>query len=179
MAKAKGSQTQIDNSIDLEEAEKAADAIAEIASHMKNGMTPQEATGLDPKYLEGLYAQAYHLYNTGKYIDAAQIFRSLVLMRSTEFKYLLGLAACHHLLKEYENAIKVYTACSLINPQDPLSYYHLSDCHLQLKEYLAAYLCLKMTLKTAGDHPEFAKIKERSLLKLQSLVICLFMDPLV
>jgi|GEM_PF-714920 len=144
-------------------------ALAEITGNMKIGMNPQEATGLDPQFLESLYAQAYHLYNTGKYIDAAHIFRTLILMNSMEFKYVLGLAACHHLLKEYENAVKIYTICSVLDPQDPLPYYHSSDCYIQQQDFVSALICLEMTLKMAGKRAEFAKIKERSALSLEGV----------
>lgn len=136
---------------------------------MKQGMTTQEAAGLDPQFLESLYAQAYRLYNTGKYIDAAHLFRTLILMNSMEPKYALGLAACFHMLKEYKNAIQTYTICSVIDPQDPLPYYHSSDCFVQMKDFLSAMLCLELTINAVGNRPEYSKIKERAVLSLEGL----------
>jgi len=155
----------------MEEITELSSAVNEIAGNLKAGMSPQESTGLDPQFLESLYAQAYHLYNTGKYIEAAHIFRTLILMNSMEFKFVLGLAACHHLLKEYENAIKIYTICSVLDPNDPLPYYHTSDCYIKMQDYLSALICLEMTLKAAGERPEFLKIKERSLLSLEGVKV--------
>lgn len=150
-----------------EEVEKA---LAELGNKvMKQGMTPQEATGLDPQILESLYAQAYRLYNTGKYIDAAHMFRTLILMNAMESKYVLGLAACFHMLKEYKNAIETYTICSVIDPHDPIPYYHQSDCFVQMKDNLSAMLCLELTINAAGNRPEFSKIKERAILSLEGL----------
>jgi len=169
MSQSRAKQENSTAEMHADEVEKLTGAVEEITNNIKSGMNPQEATGLDPQFLEGLYAQAYNLYNTGKFIDAAHIFRTLILMNSMEFKYVLGLAACHHQLKEYENAIKVYTICSVLDPNDPLSYYHSSDCHIQLKDYLSAYVCLEMTLKTAGERADFEKIRERSLLSLESV----------
>lgn len=163
------SKQETDTGISLKEADKIENAVTEIMGNMKQGMNPQEATGLDPQFVESLYAQAYHLYNTGKYTDAAHVFRTLILMNAMEFKYVLGLAACHHLLKEYESAIKVYTVCSVLDPNDPLPYYHSSDCYIQLQDYLSAYVALKMTLKAAGEKVEFATIKERALLSLEGV----------
>lgn len=169
MAHLRNKQDSTLSEMSLSETDKIQGALAEITGNMKIGMNPQEATGLNPEFLESLYAQAYHLYNTGKYIDAAHIFRTLILMNSLEFKYVLGLAACHHLLKEYENAIKIYTICSVLDPHDPLPYYHSSDCYVQQQDFLSALVCLEMTLKMAGDRAEFAKIKERSLLSLEGV----------
>jgi type III secretion system low calcium response chaperone LcrH/SycD len=136
---------------------------------MKEGMTPQEATELSPEFLESSYAHAYHLYNTGRYVEAAEAFRMLIIMNSMEFKYILGLAACFHRLKDFDNAIKTYTICSVIDPQDPLPSYHSSDCFLQQGDQLSAMVCLKRSITTAGDQPEFSNIKERALLSLEKL----------
>ncbi len=154
----------------MEKEEEVRQAFSEIGNKMmKQGMTTQEATGLDPQFMEGLYAQAYRLYNTGKYIDAAHLFRSLILLNSLESKYILGLGACFHMLKEYNNAIQTYLICSVVDPQDPLPYYHSSDCFVQMKDHLSAMLYLELTINAAGNRPEFSKIKERATLSLEGL----------
>lgn len=135
----------------------------------KEGMTPKDAMGLKPNVMEGIYAQAYRLYNTGKYVEAVHIFRILILMNPMEPKYLLGLAACFHMLKEYKNAIQTYTMCSMMDTTSPIPHYHSSDCFIQMKDYLSAMVCLQMTIDIAGEKPEFAKIKERAQLSLDSL----------
>ncbi len=136
---------------------------------LTKGMTPKDALGLKPSVMEGIYAQAYRLYNTGKYIEAVHVFRILILMNPMEPKYLLGLAACFHMLKEYKNAIQTYTMCSLMDPTSPIPHYHSSDCFIQMKDYLSAMVCLQMTIDIAGQQPQYAKIKERAQLSLDSL----------
>lgn len=166
----KGTDSNEDLKMIFRESKKLEKSFEELGNKMfKQGMTPQQATGLDPQFLESLYAQAYRLYNTGKYIDAAHIFRTLILMNSMESKYVLGLAACYHMLKEYSNAIQTYTICSVIDPRDPLPYYHSSDCYVQMKDFISAMLCLEMTINAAGERPEFSKIKERASLSLDGL----------
>ena len=66
------------------------------------GMAPKDAFGINPNALENVYAQGYRLYNTGKYIEALHLFRVLILFNAAEPKYILGLAACFHMLKEYK-----------------------------------------------------------------------------
>lgn len=136
---------------------------------VKEGMTPKDAVGVKPNVMEGIYAQAYRLYNTGKYIEAVHIFRILILMNPLEPKYLLGLAACFHMLKEYKNAIQTYTMCSLMDTTSPIPHYHSSDCFIQMKDYLSAMVCLQMAIDIAGEQPQYAKIKERAQLSLDSL----------
>lgn len=152
------------------QSEKFDQAFGEIANKMWNqGMSPKEAMGMDSSYLENVYSQAYRLYNTGKYNEAAHLFRILIMFNAMEPKYMLGLAACFHMLKEYVNAIQTYTMCSALDPQNPVPHYHSSDCFIQMKEYLSAMLCLELAIERAGDRAEYAKMKERALLSLESL----------
>lgn len=135
----------------------------------KQGMSPKEAMGVSNSYLEGVYAQAYRLYNTGKYAEAVHLFRMLVMLNAMEPKYMMGLAACFHMLKDFSNAIQNYTIASVLDPGNPIPHYHCSDCSIQMKEYLSAMLYLELTLERCGEKPEFAKMKERAQLSLESL----------
>lgn len=142
----------------------------EMADKMwKQGMSPKEAMGINNSYLENIYAQAYRLYNTGKYVEAAHLFRLLVMFHAMEPKYMIGLAACFHMLKEYANAIQTYTMCSALDPDNPIPPYHSSDCFIQTKEYLSAMLCLELVIERCGNKKEYAKMKERAQLSLESL----------
>lgn len=153
-----------------QQSEKFDQALTELTQKMlKEGMSPQEAMGLDQQMLESIYAQAYRLYNTGKYIEATHLFRILIMMNAMEPKYTLGLAACFHMLKEYENAIQTYTMCSAIDPENPIPHYHSADCYIQMKDELSALLTLELAIKRAGDKPEYAKMKERALMSIESL----------
>lgn len=145
-------------------------AIGEMASKMMvQGLTPKDAMGVSNAYTENVYAQAYRLYNTGKYGDAAHLFRMLIILNAMEPKYLLGLAACLHMLKEYYDAIQTYTMCSALDPETPIPFYHSSDCFIQMKDPLSAMICLEMAIDRSKEKPEYAKIKERALLSLESL----------
>ena len=135
----------------------------------KQGMSPKEAMGVSSGYLENVYAQAYRLYNTGKYGEAIHLFRILVMFNAMEPKYMLGLAACSHMLKDYADAVQQYTMCSALDPQNPIPHYHCSDCCIQMKEYLSAMLYLELTIERCGDKQEYAKMKERAQLSLESL----------
>lgn len=145
-------------------------AFGELADKMfKQGMSPKDAMGINANILENVYAQAYRLYNTGKYIEAAHLFRILIMMNVMEPKFLLGLAACFHMLKEYENAIQSYTMCSAIDPGNPIPHYHSSDCFIQMKDYLSALVCLEIAIDLADNKTEYAKMKERAQMSLESL----------
>ena len=144
--------------------------VADLASKMTTqGASPKDAMGVTSTYLENIYSQAYRLYNTGKYSEATHLFRLLVLLNAMEPKYTLGLAACSHMLKDYNTAIQLYTLSSTLDPQNPVPHYHTSDCFIQMKDYLSAMICLELAINRAGDNPSFSKMKERAQLSLDSL----------
>ncbi len=160
------------------QSEKFDKALGEITNKMfKQGMSPKDAMGVNNAILENIYAQAYRLYNTGKYVEASHLFRILIMMNALESKYLLGLAACFHMLKEYMNAVQTYTMCVAIDPENPIPHYHSSDCFIQMKDYLSAMVCLELVIKSAGNKPEFLKMKERAQLSLESLKKQLISTP--
>ena len=126
-------------------------------------------TGVSDEKEEAIYGQAYVLYNTGRYKEASEVFRVLILLNSLEPKYTLGLAACFHLMKEYEAASNMYTICSILDSQNPIPYFHMSDCALQLGDKFAAAVALDLAIKRADGKPEFSVLKERSIITLDGL----------
>ncbi|PJD93770.1 MAG: CesD/SycD/LcrH family type III secretion system chaperone [Parachlamydia sp.] len=136
---------------------------------VNKGLAPKDLIGMSDSMVEGVYGQAYRLYNTGKYRDAAQLFRLLIMLNATEPKYAMGLAACYHMLKGYESAAQVYAICAMLDPESPVPHYHSSDCYLQMGAKMSAIMALEMALKRAGDKPQYATLKDRSSLTLASL----------
>lgn len=134
-----------------------------------NGKTAKDVLGLTDAMVEGIYGQAYRLYNTGKFRDASQIFRLLLMLNATEVKYAMGLAACFHMLKEYDGAIGAYNMVSIIDPNNPIPFYHASDCYIKSGDILSAIVALEMTIKRAGDKPEFRTIKDRATMTIEGL----------
>lgn len=140
-----------------------------LHSILDTGKMPKEALGFSPERMDNSYAQAYVLYNTGKFVDASHIFRFLVILDSTEPKYYLGLAACLHMLKDYEDAAKVYMGCAMIDQNSPIPYFHASDCFIQMRDKGSAILMLEMAMQRSGERPEFQVLKERSRLMIENL----------
>lgn len=136
---------------------------------LKKGSNPRDALGLNDQMIEGIYGQAYRLYNTGKYKDACDLFRLLVMLNPTEQKYTLGMAACFHMMKEYRGAADLYTVCSMLDPASPIPHYHASDCYLQLGDKVSALIALEMAIKRSGERAEFQQLKDRAALTVESL----------
>lgn len=135
----------------------------------RKGTSPKDALGLTDAMVEGVYGQAYRLYNTGKYKEAIQIFRLLVMINSTEPKYAMGLAACFHMAKDYKTAVNAYAVVGVIDPDNPISFYHASDCFIQMGDPVSALISLEMAIKRAGDKPEFKTLKDRAIMTAENL----------
>jgi type III secretion system low calcium response chaperone LcrH/SycD len=136
---------------------------------LQKGASIKDVLGIADASIESVYGQAYLLYNTGRYRDAAEIFRLLIMLNSTEPKYLMGLAACYHMLKEYLSAASTYNLVSIIDPNNPIPYFHASDCYIHTGDKTAAAVMLEMAVKRAGDKPEFATLLQRAAITLDAL----------
>lgn len=136
----------------------------------EKNMLPKDAIGIPENVMEGIYAQAYRLYNSGVYHDAAQLFRLLVMLNALEPKYVLGLAACHHLLAQYDNALMTYSIVASLSPKDPMPNYHASDCYLRLGMKELALEQLQAALSKCGDDTHNTTLKNRIIVTIGALV---------
>ena len=135
----------------------------------KTGIVPKEALGFNNEKIEMIYSQAYRLYNTGKYREASYLFRLLLFLDPTEAKYALGLAACFHMMKEFDNAVQTYTLVGVLDSNSPLPYFHVSDCYLQVGDKVSALISLDMAVKRSEGKAEYQILKDRALLTIESL----------
>lgn len=135
----------------------------------KEGVSPKEAIGLSDASLIKVYNQAYQLYSTGKYGEAIHLFRLLITFDPTNLKYLLGLAASLHMLKDYFEAANIYTTCMMLEPENPIPPYHASDCYIQMNENIPALLNLELAIAYCGNNPKWATLKNKAELSLTSL----------
>ena len=152
------------------DAPKIRDGLSHLASNIfRNEMKPQDALGVGEKKAEQLYAQAYQLYNMGKFKQARSLFGALLLLDPFDVRYLFGQAASSHLLKEYETAAELYMKCGLFEEENPVPYFHASDCYLQMKEERSAIAALNLAIKRAGESEQYAVLKERAEQTLKTL----------
>lgn len=136
---------------------------------LQEGKSPREAMGLSEPMMEGIYGYGYRLYNTGKYLQAIQLFRLLVMLDPTSTKYLFGLAAAYHMNKDWLTAGMCYSLTSLIDPKSPLPFFHASDCYYRIQDLNMAKQCLESCLRACQGHPENEIIQQRAQFMLQQL----------
>jgi type III secretion system low calcium response chaperone LcrH/SycD len=127
----------------------------------KGGLTPQEALNIPNKKMEALYAQGYHLFNTGNYVKAGKIFGLLCIMAQTDPRFFMANAASLHKQKRYQDAMKNYGMASSYDPLNPIPLYHSVDCALELGDRMSASVLLEMVIERCEDKEEFSLVKER------------------
>lgn len=129
----------------------------------------KDILGVTDENAESVYGQAYILYNSGRYNDAGEVFRLLIMLNAIEPKYTMGLAACYHMLKEYSAAAAMYNLVTIIDPTTPLPFFHASDCYLQLGDKISAAIMLEMAIKRAANRAEYATLLQRATITLEAL----------
>jgi type III secretion system low calcium response chaperone LcrH/SycD len=137
---------------------------------LKKGAVPKTALKISDNTMEAVYTQAYNLYNQGKYKEASYLFRFLMLLDLTTSRYILGLAACLHRMKDYKNAANLYFFAGALDDKNPLPHYHATDCYLQLNKTGIAIISLQMAISAAGSQEKYKVIKERSQLLKENLM---------
>jgi type III secretion system low calcium response chaperone LcrH/SycD len=156
--------------INFASGEKAEEALkGALEDALKKGIMPKTALQINDETMEAIYTQGYNLYNQGKFKESSYIFRLLMLLDFTTPKYVLGLAACAHRLKDYPNAANLYLLCAALDPTNPLPHFHSADCYLQLKMPTTALFSLGMAITAAGNQSQYALVKDRAILMKQAL----------
>lgn len=146
------------------------ETIAELMQKtVMSGIRPKTALQLSDEVMEGIYGYAYNMYNRGMYKEASHIFRLLIMLDYTQTKYLMGLGASLHMLKDYQAAVTVYTMAGLMGDNNPLPHYHAADCYLKLDEAAEATFELTQAIAKAGKKPDFKILVERCNLMIESL----------
>ncbi|MCE5294517.1 MAG: SycD/LcrH family type III secretion system chaperone [Chlamydiales bacterium] len=140
------------------------DTFKQMYGAIQQGIMPKQMLHIDDSTLESIYAQAYQLYNQGKFKEASCFFVILGLLDPNQAKYQLGSAACLHRLGHYEKAGQVYLMCSALDQKNPLPQFHAADCYIKLSAFPIAELCLKNAIEICGQQKEYELVKERALL---------------
>lgn len=137
---------------------------------MEQEKSSRELYGIkDDAMLEEMYDQAYRLYNTGSFYNASTMFRILVEIDPLKQDYVMGLASCFHMMKRYKPAMEVYQTAGVLDPYNPLPFYHAADCLMQLDDSISAISFLEMAVERSASNEEYRTLKETALLMIQGL----------
>jgi type III secretion system low calcium response chaperone LcrH/SycD len=130
----------------------------------------KETLDLDQKTTHHLYERAYQLYSAGQFAKAKALFAVLILFHPSHFQFLYGYATCCLMLKEYDMAADSFVRCGLLDSANPLPFFYAADCYMHKQDLLSTCMALRMAVKRAGDQAEYAEIKSRAQLTLETLL---------
>lgn len=130
---------------------------------------PRDVLGFSSEMMEHIYAYGYRLFNLGNYKQASDVFTSLTVYDPYEPRYTLALGAAFHRQKNLREASQNYLRAGFMNPADPVPFFYLYDVYQSSGIVGDAQFCLEEAIRRMGDNPVFSKMKEKSLLYLESL----------
>lgn len=133
------------------------------------GIIPKNALQISDETMEDLYHIAYHLYNNGKLNEALDLFRHLMILDYSSYRFALGAAACSHRLKDYNTAILCYSLAMINDPTNPLPAFYGADCYLELENWEGVSYFCQVVIAIAADQPQFASLRERAQLLNESV----------
>lgn len=133
-----------------------------VETFLTKGGTMADIRGLSDEDMDVIYSMAYSLYNHGKYKESEDVFKFLCFMDHMERKYLMGLAACRQMRKNYEGAVQAYSLAAVYDVEDPKAHLHAGDCFLALGRYAEAESALSAAVHWAGEKPEHQESKNRA-----------------
>lgn len=153
------------NMLNKEDQEKMESLAFQILEKMQSeGVSLQEAIGMDDKLLEEIYSLAYGYYNQGKYEESVSLFYFLAGISPKTFKFVFGLAASYYQQKDYVNALTGFAISTQIDSENPLSTFYIADCFFKQGFDKEGLEFLDFTIALCADFPKHAALKERSLL---------------
>lgn len=134
-----------------------------------DGKAPKEVFDVPDSVVEELYSLASVLFKNGKFLEAGEIFRHLLLLQPKSYPYALGFAACTEELKAYAIALKGYTLAALNDCKNPLPLFRAAECAHKLKNKEVEKDFLQRVVQVAGDEKRYSELKEKAALSLKGL----------
>ncbi|NGX54957.1 MAG: Chaperone protein IpgC [Chlamydiae bacterium] len=129
------------------------------------GRTLRETLGLTDGLLEEIYSLAYGYYNQGKYKESLTLFNILVGTDLGTYKYVLGLAATYHQMKDYDRAIVCFFLALNTEPNNPIPAFYIADSFMKIDAPEQALYFLDHVIKMEGTEHESLKEKCKLLKK--------------
>ncbi len=134
-----------------------------------SGKPLKEILQLNDDVIEMVYTHAYFLYQSAKYQQASHVFWILNALSPEDVRFYIGIAACHHQQKKYLEAATVYILASVIDLDDPMPFYYLSDCQIEMGLFELAKESLQQVIERGMKKKEHQVLVDRAKLTLDKL----------
>lgn len=128
---------------------------------IKEGLLLKEVLGFSPKIIEQIYEYGYLLFQSGKFKEALEVFTILRKIDNENKRYTFAIAATHHQMKHYAEAVGNYMMYQALDQTNPLPYYHLFDCFSKLNQPALAFNALMSARRLAENDPQHTKLKNK------------------
>ncbi|KEQ18909.1 hypothetical protein GZ78_02325 [Endozoicomonas numazuensis] len=133
------------------------------------GGTFKDLKNMSDDAMEAIYSVAYNLYQGGKYEEAQKVFQFLCFYDHFNRKYFMGLGACQQMMKEYDNAIEIFTFATVLDSDDPRPMIYIADCHLAMGDKEKAKMSYETAIEWAGSASCYEDEKQRAQNMLENL----------
>jgi type III secretion system low calcium response chaperone LcrH/SycD len=140
-----------------------------ILKQLEQGKNPFDALNFSPELLEDLYAHAYKLFHAGKYQEALGLFSFLCNFDTRSYRYHFAVAASHHYLKHFDEAIVYYMYCSQLEPENPAPHFHMYDCFMQLDNPFGAIRSAYTVVLLTENNPAYEQMHQQAVLECENL----------
>ena len=129
---------------------------------MEGKATLAAVQGITNEDLEAVYGVAHGLYSAGRYADALDLFRFLVLHAHVTGRYWFGLGACQQMLGDTAGALKSYGMAALFDPAEAEVPLRAAECFLKLGDRVNARSAAEAAGIVAGNAPAKPAIAQRA-----------------
>lgn len=120
---------------------------ARIFDALDKGESLQAAMGLPDAAIDMLYAQAFARFNSGKSVEAENLFRALCLLRGDRVDHWLGHGICLRMNQRLDEAATAFTIANQLRPDLAAPLFHMLELMVHTGELQKA----KQLLAALGD----------------------------
>ena len=133
-----------------------------LRQYVDEGKTFQEIIGYEEQTMVKFYGAARHIFEKGRYYDAANAFTFLTTLNPYVHEYWLGLGMSEQMIEEYESALVAYAMATMTDMGNPIAHYHTGTCYYRLGDNASAIIALELAIEQAAEVEEHAEIKKAS-----------------
>lgn len=137
---------------------------------LEEGVLLKDLIGIPVETMNELYRIAYYLFQSGQYLKAGDVFKHLMVLDTSSYRYAFGMGACLEKLGDNFSAINAYTLAYINNSSNPIPLYHAAECCIFLNNTQGAKDYLKQVINIAGDNKKYKDIKGKAELLKQNLM---------
>lgn len=132
-----------------------------------SGGSLKKMMNIPQDFLEESYEKGYYLYKSGNFKEALPIFHCLQYLDPDDPRFVFGIAATYHHMKQYQEAAGNYLLYEAFDNSDPLLAYYLYDCFSHLGDRDWAIHFLKKAHYFASEDPKYQALKDKLEVEIQ------------